>query len=394
MRRFLFIVTLLFAASCLCAAPVFTVKGTKIYKDGKEFRTVGVNMWNLFLEYAALDDSVGRQSEETHKKELGYMQSAADNGFNVIRFAASGFYPYHIRDWGNNLYFEAMDDIFDYADSHGIYLIPVISWNPCLFPDVANGSLTDLMRKKDSYSRKAFDSYTYRMVNRYKDRKCIFCWEISNELNLGADLGFLHPDGYEALNATWLGSTYMRTPADNYTSQDLNVFFEDVAKFVKKIDPDHLISTGNSVPRSFAYNICMTNNGWDKEDNVKELAEYFKLTHPDPIDLISIHYYNGDAVRFGNKSQETASKLREIKKAADKAGKPIYIGETHPGKPGKEYKPGDPFFDSLVKEVIRNRYPMVLMWVWGIPGDPAEFDPEATPELVKLMRDVNERMKK
>ncbi|MBQ7525380.1 MAG: cellulase family glycosylhydrolase [Abditibacteriota bacterium] len=393
-KLFVFLSIIAFAVSVSAAEKTefLSRKDTELYMNGKPFRCVGVNKWNLFLEYAQLPTEWG-ETVGNPDHALASIKLASVNGFNVIRFAASGFHPKSMEGWSKPEYFEKMDEIVKCAKENRVYLVPVISWNICLFTDMGHNGLKEMMTDRDCVGRQYLELYAYQLAERYKDEPTILFWEVTNELNLGADLTFLHPYGYSVFNEPQLGTPYMRLRRDNYTAHDVGKFMKDMASFIKKHDPNHMVASGNSVPRAAAYHLMKKDGDWTR-DTVEETAKYFKIVDPDPIDLISIHFYCGDAPRYDNDSEESASGLKLIKQAANTAGKPIYIGETHPGKAGlKNYKPNDPFMESLFKEAIDNDYSMILMWVWDVPGNEADVTPATMPQLVERMKDVDKKMK-
>ena len=61
-------------------------------------------------------------------------------------------------------------------------------------------------------------------------------------------------------------------------------------------------------------------------DSQEELAEYIELIHPDPIDVISIHYYD-DAMISLDGGLGNVENIGVFKTIADAIGKPLFIGE-------------------------------------------------------------------
>jgi hypothetical protein len=114
--------------------------------------------------------------------------------------------------------------------------------------------------------------------------------------------------------------------------------------------------------------------------------------HPDPVDIISIHFYPRDGnLRFGNKDENSAKVLEIIKRVADRIGKPIYIGET-----GDDYEknPDSLFLKNVFDEVVKLNIPITLIWNWMSPNDKFDVNPERTPNIVALMKRANELFEK
>jgi hypothetical protein len=115
-------------------------------------------------------------------------------------------------------------------------------------------------------------------------------------------------------------------------------------------------------------------------------------THPDPIDILSIHPYPGtENLRFGNNDKDSAVPLRTFKRIADTIGRPIIIGESG----GEGFRESDgkcpPFTRSLIEEAVEADYPIILYWLDG--GErPLNFDLSKTPALNKLLLDADKQL--
>lgn len=363
--------------------PFLQRQGTRLLLNGKPLRLVSVNKFDLFLRF--LEGGEAKQGAQQAIEE------AAKQGFTVIRFAGVGFYPSHMRHWANEkVYWGAFDELVQFAKRHGVRLVPVMSWNLYLFPDMANECVQDMLTNPDSRSRQYLWLYTYQLVSRYKNEPTILFWELTNEMNLGADLQFMFPYGRSELNPVHEGTAFMRLRRDNFTTEQMIPFLKEWARFVRQIDSNHLIGSGFSAPRPAAQHLRRAQGKGDwTEDNEQEMETYLRDTHPDPIDLISIHFYRKhDNLRFGNKDEDSARVLEAFKRAADRIGKPLYIGET-----GDDYsqRPHAPFLRDVLQQCRRLEIPLVLVWNWMSPGDPYDVNPQRTPPVVQMMREANGR---
>ncbi|GIV17887.1 MAG: hypothetical protein KatS3mg022_3322 [Armatimonadota bacterium] len=358
-------------------------RGTQLVLNGAPLRLVSVNKFDLFLRFL--------EGGEAKQQAVRAIEEASKQGFTVIRFAGVGFYPSHMRNWANErVYWGAFDELVQTAKKHGVRLIPVINWNLYLFPDMANECVQDMLTNPDSRSRQYLWLYTYQLVSRYKNEPTVLFWELTNEMNLGADLEFLSPYGRSDLNPVHEGTAFMRLRRDNFTTEQMIPFLKEWAAFLKQVDPNHLIGSGFSAPRPAAQHLrrAMGKGDWT-EDSEQEMEIYLRDTHPDPIDLISIHFYRQhDNLRFGNKDEDSAQVLAVFKRAAARIGKPLYIGET-----GDDYaqRPGAPFLQKVLEQAKKLDIPLTLIWNWMSPGDPYDVNPERTPQVVQMMREANGR---
>jgi len=361
-------------------------RGADVTLGGKPLRLVSVNKFDLFLRYLKGGDD--------RKQAHDALASAAAHGFTAIRFSGVGFYPVDMKTWPRQeAWWGAFDALVADAGAAGVRLIPVVNWNTSLFPDMAQECILDMLLNRDSRSWQYLELYTRQLVARYRDNDTILFWELSNELNLGADLAPMRPYGWSDLNWAELGTAYMRLRRDNYTSDDMIAYMKRLARVIREVDPNHLIATGNSAPRPAAQHMRHQKGKMDwTADSLDELTTYMRDTNPDPIDFISIHFYSGhDNMRLGNKDELSAKALVALKQAADRAGKPLYIGETGDAY---EKRPETPFLADVLKMARRLNIPLTLVWQWDSPGDANDVNPTRTPAAVEMMERTNETMQR
>ncbi|MCS7310961.1 MAG: cellulase family glycosylhydrolase, partial [Armatimonadetes bacterium] len=342
-------------------------RGARLLLEGKPLQLVSVNKFDLFLRFL--------EGGEARQQAIQAIEEAAKHGFTVIRFAGVGFYPSHMRHWSNEkVYWGAFDELVRTAQRQGVYLIPVIHWNLYLFPDMAHECVQDMLTNPDSRSRQYLWLYTYQLVSRYRGEPTVLFWELTNEMNLLADLEFMHPYGRSDLNPVHEGTAYMRLRRDHFTTEQMVPFLREWAEFVKKLDPHHLVGSGFSAPRPAAQHLRLARGKGDwTEDSEAEMLVYLRDTHPDPIDLLSIHFYRKhDNLRFGNRDEDSAQALTAFQRAAQRIGKPLYIGET-----GDDYeqRPHAPFLRNVLEQAKRLGIPLTLVWNWMSPGDPYDVNP-------------------
>jgi hypothetical protein len=379
-----------FAVSALCLSAAARAegqflarKGTDLILRGKPLRLVSVNKYDLFSRYLKGGDD--------RAQALASLEEAARRGFTAIRFNGGGFWPVDMKDWHRqDFYWGAFDALVADCKRLGIGLIPTVNWNTYLFPDMAGECALDMLLNPDSRSWQYLELYARQLVGRYRDSDTILFWELSNELNLGADLGPMRPFGWSDMNWRDLGAPFMRLRRDNYTTDQMNVYAHRLASVIHEVDKNHLVSTGYSAPRPAAQHMRRQKGQMDwTADSLDELVTYLRDTHADPIDLISIHFYSEhDNMRFGNKDPLSAKALDQLKQATDRVGKPVYIGET-----GDNYaeRPEAPFLRDVLDTARRLNIPLTLVWNWDTPGDKFSVSPTTTPRVVELMANANKR---
>ena len=364
--------------------PVFLRRvGTDLLLGDRPFRIVSVNKFDLLARFLRGGDD-RTQAEQA-------IADAAAHGFTVIRIAGVGYYPADMTLWPNEqIFWPRYDDLLETCRKHGVRLILTINWNVYLFPDMAGECVQDMLTDKDSRSRAYLWLWTHQLVSRYRDNDTVLFWELSNEINLLADLAFMHPYGRSDANPVHLGASHMRLPRDNYTTEQMIPYLRELAGFIRSIDPNHLISTGAASPRPAAEHLRRAQGKGDwTEDSEAEFEIYLRDTNPDPIDIISIHYYpEDDNLRWGNKDKYSAAALSAMKRICDRIGKPMYIGET-----GDKYseRPAAPYLADVLRRATELDVPITLIWNWESPGDDYNVSPKTTPTVVRLMEEANRR---
>jgi len=197
------IMVLLLGLSCTvgCAARegFLQARGTDMYLNGKVYREIGFNKFDLLLQSILCQEEQWRQ---TNKKVVTKdLEDLHKHGFKIIRFMACPFYPmdfdhyfFHkdteIQAAKRKIYFKRFDRILDLCDRYEIKVIPSLIWWDTAFADLGGHSMHEGVTNPQSLARQKINEYITAVVDRYKDRPTIAMWELGNEWNLEADLQF------------------------------------------------------------------------------------------------------------------------------------------------------------------------------------------------------------
>jgi hypothetical protein len=272
----------------------------------------------------------------------GALRTLRAKGFTIVRTSVSPYYP----AWFEAAFFDAdsarqaqkrreffagFDALLDACDRNGIRIVASLNWNILTLADLGHHSLREGLVDRESLGRRRLEEFAREVVARYRTRPTIAMWEIGNEYNLVADL--------QAPNGIWGGDPggddlnpgpVVRDARNNFTSDDLALFYRDVATLIHSIDVNHLVTTGSSTPRPSAMHLLAAARtgapiDWTL-DSPAELTEYLRLTHPDLIDVLSVHYNEDGMWAFGG-ALGNPDNLRFFARAADELGKPLFVGE-------------------------------------------------------------------
>jgi len=395
---------------------VLSIRGGRFWLDGKPFAEISFNkfdlFWHLYEELAAgrtLDDANPMvQAQEKALRNLREM------GFRSVRIFALPWGPEGPASYADpakrpNLW-AALDKTVELAEKHGIGL--VWSLGAANFTDTkltdkgwvyGEEQMRELISNRESRGRRLLYRYLDDVIARYKGRRAVLMWEISNEVTLTADIGD-RDRIYEG----------QRMP----TLKDVAGFFDDVARSIKARDPLRLVSSGGSNLRESQWNLY-TRRTWDLDTFEEQFRGFELLYAKAPIDTIDIHYYPNNKAGYAIRAEgggATYLDLRGYMEIAGRLRKPLMIGELGvlgaPKSDEKVWKETPDYFTSAedpaawpwvkrtLDAVIEARVPLSYWWAYQSdrpvdqkPGERWYIERELTPKLMQLFIDANRRLK-
>jgi hypothetical protein len=243
--------------------------------------------------------------------------------------------------------------MFDALDRFELRLVPSFVCNPAQFPALARETVATFIRDPNSASRRLLARFIGDFIGHYKSRKTILFYELTNELNLFADVDLRKK--CRADPCAW----------DNFTTAELDEFSRDMVRLIKSRDPARPVSSGFSLPRPAAMHLARrpqfgaSGPDWTP-DTREEMARHLIETQQ-PFDIISVHIYpiypKPQDNRFGLPQGQQYRLVADAAAAAKSAGKPLFIGEF--GDTGTT-----PFMAHILDEIIRHRVDFAAIWVW------------------------------
>ena len=365
-------------------------RGVQLVLGDKPFRNVGANMPDLFERFLHDEDT------ETDKA----LAEARDAGIRFARCFGSTWGPgdFHIFEEDSPRWLRAFDRMLAASERHGISLVPSLLFNADMLPGYVRAKtgrderIVDLLTPGSASNRIAV-KYVTTIVSRYKGDPRILFWEIGNEYNLDADL-----------SAQW-----KKRPANQIpTSDQERAFLAQIAALIKRLDPVHLVTSGNSDMRPYAWHIRQSmlaqrdkedRTNWPmdwRKDTFPQYVEMLRFFNPPPIDLISVHDYP-----LGNESplwlpadDTKAGTLRWSRTASDRLRLPLFVGEfgTTVYDSGSEQRSS--WFTDFLEQMRGGAAPIAAVWTWEYKSDDPQqgrmaLSPRTTPELTRLLADVN-----
>ncbi len=373
-----------------CAEPAKTskqplglsVKQGVLTLRGKPYSGVGVNYFSLFYR------RIKKPGDASYQKGL---ESLSEAGVPFVRFMACGFWPVnwdlYLRD--KEAYFKLLDGVVKSAEKAEIGLIPSLFWNMSTVPDIV-GEPMDQLGNPNSKTIAFIRKYTKEVVLRYRASPAIWAWEFANEYNLHADLP--NASQHRPKIVPQLKTALKRTERDDLTSQAMLTAYGEFAKTVRKYDKHRILITGNSVPRSSAFNNTK-DKSW-KPDSLEQYAQVLLRDNPDPFDTICIHAYPNANNKYSANAKTLPEMIKTTQTIALKARKPLFIGEF--GAPMTLGPAAERTrFTELITAIEANKVPLSAVWVFDHTGQSKDWNitfANKRSYMLKLLAETNRRM--
>lgn len=390
---------------------VLSIQNGQFYFEGKPYAEISFNKFDLFWGLWG-EAKAGRAIDSTNSQYIAQdkaLKELHDLGFRTIRIFGAPWENIGFRECfddptiRNTKYWEPLDKALELCDKYDIRV--VFSLGAGTFRDVSynNGFVfgaehqRELIGDPNSNSRKRLNEYLDLVINRYKDRKTIFMWEISNELVLSADIGI--PE------RVYNGE---RMP----TMSQIVTFYKDVATRIKLNDSLRIINSGSSTLRTCNWNL-MNKTTWDT-DTLAQQKEIYKLLFDNSnVDVFDMHYY---VVREGGFSILDNSRnpmLLNIQGLNDIATNDVNIhmmlGEigvlpdaTNPTGYFSSYTDtvnAKIWVQKTVDEILNANVPLTYWWAYQDDrpftkgSDRQDINIERDPELIQIIVNANKALK-
>jgi hypothetical protein len=361
------------------------------------YRNIGANIPDLFERFLRGDDAGA----------IATLTRARDAGVRFVRCFGTTWGPenFGLFEADRARWFGAFDRMLAAADAASIAVVPSLLFNIRMLPDYVRQKtgkvegVTDYLTP-GSASNSLAVTYVTEVVSRYRNDPRVLLWEIGNEYNLEADL-----------SAQWK----QRPASDIPNSDQVQAFLIQIAKLIKGLDRRHLVTSGNSDMRPYAWHIRQAMLAhrkdanptdypmdWMKDsyDQYKQMLAFF---NPPPLDIISVHQYppGKDTPFWLMENDDYAFVLPWTRRASDILGKPLFVGEFAQKTyvDGKEQE--TPWLLDFLKRLVGSSAssfsgaaPLAAVWSWEFDPEnpdqsPYSLSPERTPAAIRAIAQAN-----
>lgn len=347
---------------------------------------IGLNKFELFRQYLGRTTKEGkRDATYQHVSQAMAMKAMIDArniGVTYFRVGITGISPRAFHERGeldlwmddSQQYWALFDQMMNDLHANDLHIIPVFVWQATQMAAMAGEKSSQLVTDPNSKSYKLLEKYVTEFVQRYKDHPAVYFYELTNELNLGADL-----DEERRCHNSRPNEPERCEAVGNMSTAQMIAFTRRLAALIRKLDRSHLISSGFAVPRRNAEHLRAAPEfvNWSARrpnDSVAEFKKNLKDIHQD-LDIASIHLYNqGDNERFGITGHQNADILRIVKQATDEMGKRLFVGEFADKNPTVSQDRNALFTQAMLKKIVELRIPFSAPWCWEFYHRPVKPD--------------------
>jgi hypothetical protein len=356
-------------------------------KAADQFHGIGANKFDLVEQYLGLEDGGnGTPAYEIAETEIAEkaIKDAAYAHIPFFRVAVTGFAPSDLDLWVRHpqTYWHHVDRMMSDLHQAHIKLVANLMFNAEQFPSYTHENLGDLVNNAQSKSWLLLKQYIEEFISRYKDSGDIFFYEMTNELNLRADINAVADCSRKRAAALCQATS-------NILSAQTVAFTRRMYDLIKGLDSAHLVSTGFSFPRASAQHLRVhpgTKNSqgdWTPDTDIEtiENLEYMNQN----ADIMSVHIYPTNLIGDIRRTIQIA------KNASNAASKPLFIGEFGTSAPNSTE--GGQFLRDMIREIIRSNVSYSAFWDWEVYPQkrllakdmdkaPFNIDPSLTPNAV------------
>lgn len=393
-------VVALIASTSMCDGGFLKIKGNKLFLDGVEYRAIGANVPHLSQGYMGTWfhwKQIYGTREKMKQSIVDAIIDASNHKLAFFRFFASPGYPKDTAELylkNPDEYWRLMDELFALCRKYSIKLIPSLGvlykW------DMDCGELRTAVLEPNSKTYEATRKYVREFVTRYKDDATVLMWELGNEYFLTADVNMdgwkMHGKGVYPDGTTEVREKY--SLQDSFTFDMLLKFYKEITAYIKGLDPNHPVVSGDSGVREESTSRRQTfpdfKYRWDSiEEHLSNLLE-----SQESLDIFSVHKYGNFTTGSKVSDLSYLDLLRCQVRAIHALPKPLFVGEFGQSKPYFRDDTEAVWARAAIDLLDEEGVALIALWVWHFPWQDKDFNipnGAAQPLLMERVRAFNEK---
>ena len=379
-------------------------EGTRLTLDSQPYRAVGVNIPHLAQAYMG----TWHHWKSLYGTQAAMRQSVIDAvvdaercDMRFVRFFGTPGYPkgtaeLYLKD--KSEYWRQMDELFALCRQHNLKLVPslgtLFTWS-----SVCGEPRTAILNPQSKTYAAAY-GYVREFVTRYKDDPIVLMWELENEAFLHADVDMtgqpappkgVFPDGAAAAYRAAC------TAEDSLRFDTLVRFYLDMTAFIKGLDANHLVTSGDSGVReeSLCRRQTFPKFKWHQDTLSEHLANLVE-SQPKPLDVFSVHDYGNFSQKKKVDNLPALEYVRDRIRALHAAGRPVFIGELGQMNPAFHDDPEARWTRAALDVFDQEGVALIALWVWHFPWQDKDHNipsGASQPLLMKRVAEFNRKTK-
>ncbi len=398
---FLTVITPFAFATAGAADPIVTRRGSRLFINETEYRAIGVNIPNLHQLYFGTWFHLKQfyqTPEQAREAAVAALDDAQRSGLAFVRFFAYPFYPREVAleyDQNPDRYWQQMDELIALCRQRQLKLIPCLGTIPG--PYLHMGESGRAILDPQSKTHQWVQQYVRQFVTRYKDDPTILMWELVNEGMLNADIEMagrpllpkgVYPPGTSSVRETG-------TLEDSLRWHDYHQLYRDQTAFIKSLDPQHLVTSGDAGVRPECTSRRETFPDFRfRTDTWREWLANNLASQPDPLDVLSFHTYGNTTPETSDvpwKGMSTIDQMQRVVRCVQAADAPVLIGEL--GKsPTNASDPTGRWLCEFIDAMETENVSLMALWVWHFPHQPdMNMTGDTYPQVVQRAAEFNRR---
>ena len=355
---------------------------------------VGINKMDLLEQYYGNGSSCnGAFSPVTQNPCTAVAKRMGKKAILDAKYMGAGYIRVDVSDyrmafWHTDSvnFWNAMDEMINDLTASDIKLVPSLLFNTYQYPQFTGTDFHTFVTDSNSLASQYAESFIKMFINRYKNNPTIYFYELTNEMNISADIDTYSMTGNDSLYA-------------NYTTDEMNGFNKRFTKLIRSLDPTRLITSGYGFPRTCGCHLWQipeweSGTNWTSDTRAEYIQDLMYIHKY--FDIVSVHPYNGsnDNQRFGFTGIYNAGMVDFTKQITDSCNKLLYIGEFGDQVP-VSFDSIWPYSQNVLSYIQSDSIPFSSPWILEFyPGDtynalPRIIDPVYTAPLINKIMTVN-----